>query len=238
SMDDFANSWHPTPSVSPAAQSLALPWEVIERVVDLCSGDKVALRAFALTCSQLQPRSLFVLFSNVDIQSAKQLIQFYDAVQAQPHLQPVVRSLSLPWTEVSPFPLLSILPCLHHVTFNGLSFVIGIDIQLPQSTLLCGGQCLSGLRSLIIHGARFQTRTAFLHFLLALPYVEHLTCERLSLYADTPLGEGDLSCRLPLRTLNTISWSNEINGCFRPLSKKWAMAEDARFCEFHPASEI
>ncbi|TBU36775.1 hypothetical protein BD309DRAFT_694935 [Dichomitus squalens] len=203
-MDDFANSWHPTPSVSPAAQSLALPWEVIERVVDLCSGDKVALRAFALTCSQLQPRSLFVLFSNVDIQSAKQLIQFYDAVQAQPHLQPVVRSLSLPWTEVSPFPLLSILPCLHHVTFNGLSFVIGIDIQLPQSTLLCGGQCLSGLRSLTIHGARFQTRTAFLHFLLALPYVEHLTCERLSLYADTPLGEGDLSCRLPLRTLNIL----------------------------------
>ncbi|TBU23015.1 hypothetical protein BD311DRAFT_108130 [Dichomitus squalens] len=190
------------PLVSSTTQSPALPWEVIERAIDHCSGDKATLRAFALTCSQLHTRSLFVLFTDVDIRSEKQLTQFYDAVQAQPRLQLVVRSLSLPWSEDSPLPLLSMLPCLDHVAFNGLSPMLWVDDQLPPSTPLCGRQCLPGLRSLAIQGVRFQTRTAFLHFLLAFPNVEHLTCERLSLYADTPLGEGDLSRRLPLRTLN------------------------------------
>ncbi|TBU53781.1 hypothetical protein BD310DRAFT_937368 [Dichomitus squalens] len=77
------------------------------------------LCAFALTCSQLHPRSRFVLLANVDLQSQEQLKKFYDAVQAQPHLQPLVRYLSVPWYKFSPFPLLSILPGLRHVAFNG-----------------------------------------------------------------------------------------------------------------------
>ncbi|TBU37397.1 hypothetical protein BD309DRAFT_816366, partial [Dichomitus squalens] len=117
-MDDLANSLRPSRLVSSIAQSPALPWEVIERAIDLCSGDKATLCAFALTCSQLHPRSLFVLFTNVDLRSLKQLVAFYHAVQAQSHLQPVVKSLSFPWGDLSesPFPLLSILPGLRNVT--------------------------------------------------------------------------------------------------------------------------
>ncbi|TBU32657.1 hypothetical protein BD311DRAFT_750452 [Dichomitus squalens] len=117
-LDDLANSLHLSPLVSSTTQSPALPWEVVERAVELCSGDKATLCALALSCSQLHPRSVFVLFTDVDLLSEKQLMDFYDAVQTQSHLQPVARSLSLPWSEVSPFPLLFILPGLRHVTFQ------------------------------------------------------------------------------------------------------------------------
>ncbi|EJF55394.1 hypothetical protein DICSQDRAFT_175972 [Dichomitus squalens LYAD-421 SS1] len=111
-MDALTNSLHPPSLVSSTPQSPALPWEVIERAIDLCAGDKATLCAVALTCSQLHSRSIFVLFTDVDMQSEDQLIQFHNAVQAQSHLQPIVRSLSFPWDDVSPFPLLSILPGL------------------------------------------------------------------------------------------------------------------------------
>ncbi|TBU28033.1 hypothetical protein BD311DRAFT_865675 [Dichomitus squalens] len=111
-MADLAGSPHALPSASSTTQSPVLPWEVIERTIDFCAGDKVTLCTFALTCSQLHPRSIFVLFTDVDIQSEKQLIRFYDAVCARSHLQPVVRFLSFPWEKFSPFPLLSIFPGL------------------------------------------------------------------------------------------------------------------------------
>ncbi|TBU60033.1 hypothetical protein BD310DRAFT_357816 [Dichomitus squalens] len=201
-MDDLANSLRPSRLVSSIAQSPALPWEVIERAIDLCSGDKATLCAFALTCSQLHPRSLFVLFTNVDLRSLKQLVAFYHAVQAQSHLQPVVKSLSFPWGDLSesPFPLLSILPGLRNVTFNSIYPVIRDDIQLSQSTLLCG------LQSLTIRDAVFRTQTAFLRFLSAFPNIEDLTCESLHLIIHEGSGivQDHPSCRLQLRTLNIL----------------------------------
>ncbi|TBU21802.1 hypothetical protein BD311DRAFT_677486 [Dichomitus squalens] len=174
SLGDLANPMHPSQSVASTAQSPALPWEVIEKSIDHCFGDRAALCAFSLTCSQLRPRSLFVLFTNVDIQSAKQLKAFYDAVQAQPLLQPVVNSLSSPWDEASPSDLLSILPRLRHVTFTKISFMITDDIHLPQSTLLCGDQRATSLRTLFIQNASFPLQSTFLHFLSAFHRKSHL----------------------------------------------------------------
>ncbi|EJF57421.1 hypothetical protein DICSQDRAFT_173977 [Dichomitus squalens LYAD-421 SS1] len=162
-VDDLVNSLHPSPST---VQSPALPWEVIERAINLCAGDNATLRTIALTCSQLHPRSLFVLFTNVDIQSKEKLIQFYDAVQARSHLQPVVRSLSFPWGDF-PSPLLSILPSLRRVTFDRISMLIEDNNQLPQSTLSPGGQFATSLRSLTIRPASFQMEAIFLRFLSA-----------------------------------------------------------------------
>ncbi|TBU51347.1 WD40 repeat-like protein [Dichomitus squalens] len=239
SIDDPAESQHPSPLLSSITQSApALPWEVIETAIDLCSGDNATLCALALTCSQLHPRSLLVLFTNVDIHSQKQLKQLYDAVQAKPHLQPVVKSLSFSWDDVSPFPLLSILPGLRDVTFKRISSVIRDDSQLPLLT---------------IRDASFQTETIFLRFLSAFPNIENFTCERLSSQSHTPLGDLHLPCRPKLRALNnalltypahralltvpggpvlnvrsTISWSDEIRRLFRPFGEKWAMAEDVR----------
>ncbi|TBU36686.1 hypothetical protein BD309DRAFT_877890 [Dichomitus squalens] len=203
SIDDPAESQHPSPLLSSITQSApALPWEVIETAIDLCSGDNATLCALALTCSQLHPRSLLVLFTNVDIHSQKQLKQLYDAVQAKPHLQPVVKSLSFSWDDVSPFPLLSILPGLRDVTFKRISSVIRDDSQLPLSTPPCGRQSFTGLRSLTIRDASFQTETIFLRFLSAFPNIENFTCERLSSQSHTPLGDLHLPCRPKLRALN------------------------------------
>ncbi|TBU36669.1 hypothetical protein BD309DRAFT_817008, partial [Dichomitus squalens] len=166
---DLVNSLRPLSLVSSTPQSPALPWEVIERAIDLCSGNKAMLCTLALTCHQLHPRSILVLFAKVNLLSDRQLREFYDALQAQPRRQPIVHSLSFSWCQVPPFPLLSILPGLRHVTFIRILPVIRDDIHSPQSTLLRGMHWhrLTGLRSLTIHYARFQTRTAFLHFLLA-----------------------------------------------------------------------
>ncbi|TBU21332.1 hypothetical protein BD311DRAFT_598576, partial [Dichomitus squalens] len=146
-------------------QSPTLPWEVIERAIDCCSGDNATLCACALTCSQLHPRSLFVLFANVDIKTHKQLMKFYEAVQAKPHLQPVVQSLSFPWDQFSPFSLLSILPGLRHVTFDSITRME--DTQFSPPTPLCVRQFSRGLRSLTIRRASFPMQTAFLNFLSA-----------------------------------------------------------------------
>ncbi|TBU23028.1 hypothetical protein BD311DRAFT_596908, partial [Dichomitus squalens] len=162
---DPADSPHSSPSASSTPQSPVLPWEVIERAIDLCAGDKATLCALALTCSHLHPRSLFVLFTNVDIQSQDQLMKFHDAVQAAPHLQSVVQSLSFPWDNFSPFSLLSILPGLRHVTFDGISSVNTDDRQLSQLTPLGGRQFAAGLRSLTIRRASFPMPIAFLNFI-------------------------------------------------------------------------
>ncbi|TBU51035.1 hypothetical protein BD310DRAFT_835533 [Dichomitus squalens] len=243
STNDLTNSPRLSQSQPSTAQSPALPWEVIERVIELCSSDKATLCAFALTCSQLHPRSLYVLFTNVEIQSAKQLKTFYDTVQAQPRLQPLVRSLSFPCEDFSPFPLLSILPGLRHLTFDRISSAIGDTIQHSQSTLL-GRQSVTSLRSLTIRCARFQTQATLLRFLSAFPNVEILTCEELSIDPHAPLSEGDVLLRYPARRVllavsggtilnarKTISWSDEFSKCFRPLGEKWALADDVRYCE-------
>ncbi|EJF58710.1 WD40 repeat-like protein [Dichomitus squalens LYAD-421 SS1] len=229
STNDLTNSPRLSQSQPSTAQFPALPWEVIERVIELCSSDKATLCAFALTCSQLHPRSLYVLFSNVEIQSAKQLKTFYDAVQAQPRLQPLVRSLSFPCEDFSPFPLLSILPGLRHLTFDRMSSAIGDTIQHSQSTLL---------------GRQFQTQATLLRFLSAFPNVEILTCEELSIDPHAPLREAleKVLLRYPARRVllavsggtilnarKTISWSDEFNKCFRPLGEQWALADDVRY---------
>ncbi|TBU37173.1 hypothetical protein BD309DRAFT_905619, partial [Dichomitus squalens] len=157
-------------------RSPALPWEVIEMAINHCSDDTATLRAFALTCSQLHPRSTIVLFKHVDIQSQNQLSRFYHAVQARPHLQLVVRSLSFPRNGHSPFPLqlLSILPRLHHVTFTGRSLISVRNAELNQSTPISGMQFATSLGSLMIRNATFHSQVDFLDFLVNFPNMENL----------------------------------------------------------------
>ncbi|TBU53493.1 hypothetical protein BD310DRAFT_829937 [Dichomitus squalens] len=229
-MDDLATSLHPSPSVSSPAQSPALPWEVIEKVIDCCSGDTTTLCAFALTCSQLHPRSLFVLFTNVDLRSMRQLMAFYHAVQAQPRLQPVVQTLSFPRVEeeFSPFPLLSILPGLHQLAFDTF-FSLDIDNELPsQSTALCGWQFATSLRDLTIRSTGFRTRTVFLQFLSVFPNVENLTCERLYPFHRVLFR---ILGSLVLNERKMISWSDEFRRWFHPISENWKLTEDVKYCE-------
>ncbi|EJF60424.1 WD40 repeat-like protein [Dichomitus squalens LYAD-421 SS1] len=159
-------------TVALTGDSPALPWEVIERTIDHCSGDHSTLRTIALTCSQLHPRSVFVPLTDVYLRSEEQITGFYNAVRAQPYFQPVVQFLSFPWPadDISPFPLLSFLPGLRHLTFDGITSINTDDIQLLHATPFA-----TGLLSLTIRGAWFRTYTAFLQFLSAFPNIENLT---------------------------------------------------------------
>ncbi|TBU57929.1 hypothetical protein BD310DRAFT_820551, partial [Dichomitus squalens] len=231
---------HPLPSASSTPHSPMLPWEVIERAIDHCSGDKTTLCAFALTCSQLHPRSLFVLFTDVHLRSTEQLTAFYHAVRAQPRLQPVVQSLSFPWNDFSPFPLLSILPGLRHVAFDTISSVNTDGRQISQLAQIGGRPFAASLRSLTIRGTSFPMQTAFLNFISAFPNIENLTCEHLDfhMHGDTPTRQELYPTHRVLLTalggpvLNvrkTISWSDEFSRLFRPLGEKWALTEDVRY---------
>ncbi|TBU36413.1 hypothetical protein BD309DRAFT_818750, partial [Dichomitus squalens] len=175
--NDLPSSSHPSLLDLPSMQSPTLPVEVIENVIDCCSDDTTTLLAFALTCRDLHPRSILVLFTDVYLRRREQLFDFCDALKANPKLRPVVHSVSILWEVFAPFPLLSFLPALRHIALNSFSHDIHRNMQLRQSTLLCCKRFGSGIRSLTIGSALFSTRTGFLQLLSAFPDLEDLTCE-------------------------------------------------------------
>ncbi|EJF57309.1 hypothetical protein DICSQDRAFT_174070 [Dichomitus squalens LYAD-421 SS1] len=88
--NDLLNSSHPSPSNPPTMQSLALPVEVIEGIIDRCSDHTKILLAFALTCHDLHPRSILVLFTDVRPRSRKKLFDLCDVLKAKPERQPFI----------------------------------------------------------------------------------------------------------------------------------------------------
>ncbi|TBU36118.1 hypothetical protein BD309DRAFT_49648 [Dichomitus squalens] len=188
-------------------QYLALPVEVIESVIDRCSRDTKTLLAFALTCRDLHPRSIIVLFTKVRPRSRDRLFDLCDVLKAKPERQPIVQSLSVVWKEFAPYPLLSILPALRHIMFEG-------PMECHPSTVLCCRLSGIGIRSLTIKNAKFSTCTAFLQFLAAFPSIEHLTCDGLDIRQKgeaSPLVQTSLSRQLRLRTLDV----SVVVGCLR-----------------------
>ncbi|TBU36651.1 hypothetical protein BD309DRAFT_877989 [Dichomitus squalens] len=212
--NDRLNSSRPSPSNPPTMQYLALPVEVIESVIDCCSDDTDTILALALTCRDLHPRSILVLFTDVRPQSRDRLIDLCDVLKAKPERQPFVQSLSIRWKDFAPYPLLSILPSLRHITFDTFELFKERPILCHPSTLLCCRRFGCGIRSLTITYAQFSTCTAFLQFLAAFPSIDHLICERLNIYQRgeaSPLVQKSLSRQLRLRTLNV----SVVIGCLR-----------------------
>ncbi|TBU37571.1 hypothetical protein BD309DRAFT_876163 [Dichomitus squalens] len=201
--DDLPKPLHPLSSSPPIMQSLTLPVEVVEGVVDCCSGDATTLLAFSLTCRDIHPRSILVLYTHVELEDRDQLFDFCDALKAKPERQPIVQSLLIYGEDFAPYPLLSMLPALRHIKFEG-----GGEQSILQwypSTLLCCRRSGSSIRNLTIRDYTFSTCTAFLRILSAFPTIENLAC--MSLYVEkkgeaNPLVQKSLSRQLRLRTLN------------------------------------
>ncbi|KAI1791036.1 hypothetical protein LXA43DRAFT_836628, partial [Ganoderma leucocontextum] len=104
------------------AMSLALPWEVIERVIEHSADSTVTLYSFTLTCSELRPRSTILLLRRVEPKNREQLFALCAVLQARPHLQPCVRSVSILPSQFSPHPLLRILPNLSEIELANAEF--------------------------------------------------------------------------------------------------------------------
>ena len=170
-----ATSADPIVSISPV-----LPWEVIERVIDHSAGCTATLCSFALSCHQLHPRSSLLLFSDVRLISRKQLFTFCDILQAQPELQPLVRSVELPPGEFSPFPLLAILHNLRSITFDGLTdFPLGQRPKptfLHNSTLHCCRKLGQGVESLTLTRMQFRNCIAVIRLISAFSHLRKLEC--------------------------------------------------------------
>ena len=159
----------------------ALPWEVIERVVDHSSGHPTTLRSFVLTCHQLRPRSSVVLFSNILIKRRQQLFAFCDVLRARPELQLVVRSLTISPEAFSPFPLLSISPNLHSITFDG-KIVESLLVKVHESTFQCCRKLGRGIQSLTLRGVQFRHYTAFIRFISMFSCLQELECDNIDIW--------------------------------------------------------
>ena len=107
----------PASSPSPA-MCLALPWEVIERVIDHSADDNETLRSFALTCRDLHPRSINTLYRHLKFERRDQIFDLCDVLRAKPHLQLCVESVSVLIDEFPPHPLLRMLPHLSEIEIN------------------------------------------------------------------------------------------------------------------------
>ena len=74
----------------------SLPMEILERVVDYCSGIPYTLCNLSLTCRQLLPRTRYHLFASIMIKGAdlQRLYLFYDALNVHPKLGSLIRSVT------------------------------------------------------------------------------------------------------------------------------------------------
>ncbi|TBU26571.1 hypothetical protein BD311DRAFT_604180, partial [Dichomitus squalens] len=84
------NSSRPPLLTPPTMRSLALPVEVIESVVGCCSEDTYTILAFTLTCRDLHPRSIRVLFMEVRLRNRDRLFALCDVLKARPERQPMI----------------------------------------------------------------------------------------------------------------------------------------------------
>ena len=204
----------PTTSSSPA-MCLALPWEVIERVIDHSASHTRTLRSFALTCSQLNPRSTFTLYRHLEFKKRDQIFDVCDVLRAKPHLQQCVQSISVNIDEFSPHPLLCMLPHLSEIKIYESWFKVSSHGSfLPSPILRSCHQFGQHIQSLFLRWITFRFLSDFAAILLSFPRIHTLSCYEVRAKQDvTHQPEGvdwerpwsitqRLSQRLHLRTLD------------------------------------
>ena len=160
------------------AMCLALPWEVIERVIDHSADSTKTLYSFALTCRDLRPHSTVLLLRCIKPKTRDQLFTICAMLKTNPHLQPCVRSASIPVHEFSPHPLLRILPNLSEIEFTDIPDKERA-LAFHPSILKCCRPLGQHIRTLSLRNLLFFSLSGFSDALLLLPRIESLSCERL-----------------------------------------------------------
>ena len=190
----------------PPTSSLFLPWELIERIIGHSCDDPNAIRNFSLTCRELNPRSICLLVAEPRLYSRDKIFDFSDFLQAKPHLQPLVRSITVGPDDFAPFPLLRILPNLSKIEFAD-AYATPPDMVLNRSTLTICQLLGTRIQSLSFCNINFTTSIRFLQVLSAFPSLVHLSCldvffEGEGGRAATDVAKRRLSRRLRLRTVS------------------------------------
>lgn len=115
------------------------PAEIEDLVIDELRRDVQTLRQCALTCSGWLPRSRHHLFFSVQLRTIRQLFSLCSAITEYSHLRPLVRSVSLEattvrpdsehLTEITPIPLLNLLPNMTRW------FILGAPVYNAKETM-------------------------------------------------------------------------------------------------------
>ena len=156
--------------------SLALPWEVIERIIEHASNDINLLRNFSLTCRQLRPcSSSLILAHHVFLDSRDRVSDLSDFLLQTPELRPLIRSITISPAEFRPFPLVNMLPHLSTLTFvsckckNHVGSKVRPEVVLHPNTLTCYHLFGKRIRTLSLEHLSFKTSFDLFRLILAFP---------------------------------------------------------------------
>ena len=94
---------------------LALPWEVIERVVEQSWDYRDILHSFSLVCRQLHPLSSALFWAHIDVKSRDHCLKLCERIRGAPHIGLLVRSITVSALHLTP-SLLYVFPKLSNVT--------------------------------------------------------------------------------------------------------------------------
>ena len=210
----------------PSKTSPLLPWEVIERVISHSYEPAIgtpqryrwpitpeSILNFSLTCRDLRPRSLCFLVANAILYTRDKAFDFCDFLEAKPHLQPFVRSISVDPENFAPIPLLQVhvLPNLSRVEFFDLKGRIDSQLSLNPSILTCSRLLSGRIQTLSISMLYFKSSLQCFQLLSAFPKILHL----IWIYAlikeedntsALEVAKQRLSRRLRLRTVSVFSF--------------------------------
>ena len=194
-----------------------LPWEVVERIIGHSGDEPETLLRFSLTCRNLRPRALCLLVSDVYFKRRVKIFDFCDFLEANAHLKPFVRSVTMSPDNFAPFPLLSILPDLADLTFIGYDLHATITV-LNRSSLVCCKRFGVHIQTLHLSDLSFPTYLEFARLLLAFTNIRYLFCSDVIIKSEgnrAPLDvmKPRMSERLHLLTvsLSASCWSEDHN---------------------------
>ena len=163
-----------------------LPWEVLERIIDHCSGHFNTLCCLSATCRQLRPRSQRVTFARVDLTQSKErgVFPFIAFLQANPDLQPLVLSIIVRPTDLGP-SLLYLLPNLSSIECISSGPAEAPTLHLHRTSLACFRRLGTRVQTLHLLDVSFSTSLAFVHLLLAFDRLTRLVCTNVVITGKT-----------------------------------------------------
>ena len=181
-----------------------LPWEVIERVIDISCGRPNTLCSLALTCRQLRPRSHVVMFGRIQLESSDHVFDFVAFLQANSQLKTLVRTIVVTPAAFGP-SLLYILPNLSSIEcvdesqleepedeheqdeiFNipdrahpPTSVRVHRSLAIHHISLACFTRLGAHIRTLHLNSVSFPTTLSLAQMLLSFAHITRLVCKKV-----------------------------------------------------------
>ena len=183
-----------------------LPWELIERVVDLSRGRPHTLCSFSLTCRQLCSRSRLLMLARVQLENADRVFAFVAFLLANPELKASVHTIIVTPADFVPsllciLPDLSSIECADESRFEELEDEGRRELDtrvrsahrslaVHHTSLACFKRLGARIHTLRLDSVSFPTSLAFAQVLLAFANITHLVC--LSVIIETAGGGSPL----------------------------------------------